>query len=68
MINLLDLIIQWLTKGQSMHINISWWLDAVITLVAIVLTFVLVYYSEKHTRRQEERERAIDKLINSHKV
>ena len=68
MIYLLDLAIQWLTKGQLPHINISWWLDAFITLVGLILFVILLHYIDRHTRKQEERERAIDGLIKSHKV
>lgn len=70
MAHFLDIIIQWLSKGQLPHINISWWIDAPATIVGIILLFVLFLYADRRMRGlqelEEAREKAIDKLIKSH--
>ncbi len=67
MIHLIDILIQWFTKGQLPQMDISRWLDAIITFIVLTFILLLVYYTEKRVQNFQEREKAIDDLIESHK-
>ena len=67
MIHFINLMVQWVTQDRLPPINISWWLDAPFTLAAIILLVILLYYADKSVQKLQEREKAIDELIESHK-
>lgn len=66
MIHLIDLIIQWYTKGELPSITIAWWLDVLVTLAGIFLIFIICFYADKRMQRLQEHEKAIDNLIETH--
>ncbi len=65
MIHLIDLFLHWFTEGE-LTLTTSWWLDIPVTLAFIVFIYSCILAADRSARRYEERERAIDELINSH--
>lgn len=67
MLHLINFFVQWATNNQAPRVYLSWWLDAIVTIASITFIIVCVHYADKYSNQAQEREWAIDKLIESHK-